>query len=156
MEFAVEARKLLGVSLEGSVGQEKAQRHKGTKQMSIRTYRDLLVWQKSMSLVTEVYKVTSVFPREEAYGLTSQVRRCAVSIPSNIAEGYGRYYFKENKQFCFYSRGSILETKTWLIKARNRKLINNDKFDNLIEKLEIIHKKLNAYMKFIGKNQASK
>ena len=57
------------------------------KSMQIKTYRDLLVWQKSMALVTEVYKLSKLFPGEEAYGLTSQMRRCAVSIPSNIAEG---------------------------------------------------------------------
>jgi four helix bundle protein len=56
----------------------------------MKTYRDLVVWQKSMSLVTQIYQITKTFPKEETYGLISQMRRCAVSIPSNIAEGYGR------------------------------------------------------------------
>jgi len=57
----------------------------------MKTYRDLIVWQKAMALVTEIYKVTKSFPRREDYGITSQIRRCAVSIPSNMAEGYGRH-----------------------------------------------------------------
>ncbi len=56
----------------------------------MKTYRDLQVWQKSMTLVTEIYKISKGFPKNEAYGLTSQMRRCAISIPSNMAEGYGR------------------------------------------------------------------
>ncbi len=56
----------------------------------MKTYRDLQVWQKSMTLVTEIYKISKGFPKDEAYGLTSQMRRCAISIPSNVAEGYGR------------------------------------------------------------------
>ena len=56
----------------------------------MKTYRDLQVWQKSMTLVTEIYKISKGFPKDEAYGLTSQMRRCAISIPSNMAEGYGR------------------------------------------------------------------
>ena len=56
----------------------------------MKTYRDLVVWQKSMALVTEVYEISKKFPKEELYGLTSQIRRCAISLPSNIAEGYGR------------------------------------------------------------------
>ena len=54
------------------------------------TFRDLLIWQKSMTIVTEIYQLTSLFPKEENFGLTSQIRRSAISIPSNIAEGYGR------------------------------------------------------------------
>ena len=56
----------------------------------MKTYRDLVVWQKSMGLVTEVYEISKKFPKDELYGLTSQIRRCAISLPSNIAEGYGR------------------------------------------------------------------
>ena len=56
----------------------------------MKTFRDLLVWQKSMNFVTDIYKVSKLFPKEEDFGLTSQIRRCAVSIPSNISEGYGR------------------------------------------------------------------
>ena len=79
-----------------------------------------------------------------------QFVRSSDSISSNIAEGYGRYFYKENRQFCFYSRGSLLETKGWLLKARQRKLIDDKLCDELLVELEIIHKKLNAYIKSIG------
>lgn len=80
-----------------------------------------------------------------------QVIRSSDSIAANIAEGYGRYFYKENRQFCFYSRGSILETKTWIKKARGRNLITDEQYNNLYSKLEQVHIKLNAFMKFIGK-----
>jgi four helix bundle protein len=66
------------------------------------------------------------------------------SIGANIAEGYGRQFFKENRQFCFYSRGSILETKTWIKKAKNRNLITGGEYEHLFSKLEIIHGSLTA------------
>jgi four helix bundle protein len=80
-----------------------------------------------------------------------QLARSADSISANIAEGFGRFHFKENKNFCYFSRGSIIETKSWLKKATTRKLISEEDAQNLLGKLEIIHIKLNAYIKFIGK-----
>ena len=84
-----------------------------------------------------------------------QIIKSSDSIAANIAEGYGRYFFKENRQFCFYSRGSILETKTWLKKAKRRNLITEEQYNNLFSKLEVVHIKLNAYMKFIGKKSGT-
>jgi four helix bundle protein len=81
-------------------------------------FRDLLVWQKSMELAIEVYKLTKYFPREEIYGLTSQIRRAAVSIPSNIAEGQGRLNKKEFQQFLGIARGSTYELQTQLELAK--------------------------------------
>src|SRR6516162_8780085 len=78
----------------------------------ISSYNDLVVWQKSVELVTEVYRATSTFPREETFGLTSQLRRSAVSIPSNIAEGQGRATKGEFVQFLANARGSLFELKT--------------------------------------------
>lgn len=80
-----------------------------------------------------------------------QLCRPADSIGANIAEGFGRYHFKENKNFCYFSRGSIIETKSWLKKSKTRKLIPEDTFSALMEKLELIHIKLNSYIKSIGK-----
>ncbi|WP_426672221.1 four helix bundle protein [Mucilaginibacter sp. McL0603] len=68
-----------------------------------------------------------------------------------MAEGFGRYHYKENKNFCYFSRGSLIETKSWLKKAKTRNLISADLFQDLFQKLETIHIKLNAYIKFIGK-----
>ena len=95
----------------------------------VRSYRDLELWQTSMELATLVYRLTQEFPREEVYGLTSQLRRAAVSIPSNIAEGQGRLNTGEFKQFLGVAKGSVCELQTQLEIARtlgfgNQKLID--------------------------------
>ena len=78
----------------------------------MKTYRDLFVWQKSMDLVKGIYSATKSFPREELYGLTGQIRRCAVSIPSNIAEGYGRNSTTDYVRFLRIAIGSLYELQT--------------------------------------------
>jgi four helix bundle protein len=85
-----------------------------------------------------------VFPKKTVGG---QFVEAADSIAANIVEGYGRYFYKDRKQFCYYSRGSLLETKTWATKAFDRKLISQQEFDSLIEKLKLLHFKLNIYIK---------
>ena len=82
-------------------------------------YKDLLVWQKAIALVTQVHVVTRTFPREELYGLTSQIRRAAVSVPSNIAEGQARLTPGAFRQFLGTARGSLAELDTQLIVAKN-------------------------------------
>ena len=84
-----------------------------------RSYKDLVAWQKSMDLVTNVYRVTGSFPKEQLFGLTSQLRRAAVSIPSNIAEGQGRLSEKEFRYFLGQARGSLMEVETQLQIAIN-------------------------------------
>lgn len=84
-----------------------------------RSYKDLVAWQKSMELVTEIDRVTSAFPKDELFGLTSQVRRAAVSIPSNIAEGQGRLSEKEFRYFLGQARGSLMEVETQIQIAEN-------------------------------------
>ena len=91
--------------------------------MAARTYRELVVWQRAMDLVVEVYRLTKEFPREELYGLTSQIRRAAVSVPSNIAEGQGRGIGNE---FCHHLRiaqGSLQETETQLLIAERLQFV---------------------------------
>ena len=85
-----------------------------------------------------------------------QIVKAADSISANIAEGYGRYFFKESKQFYFYSRGSILETKSWLSKCMRRKIIETGQCTSLIERSELILLKLNAFIKFLSKSQKKK
>ncbi len=87
-------------------------------------YRKLLIWQKSMLITTNIYNSTKQFPKEEIFGLTSQIRRCAVSIPSNIAEGYGRDSNKEYLRFLNISIGSLFEMQTQLEIAKNIKYLN--------------------------------
>lgn len=85
----------------------------------MRNHKDLIVWQKSMVLVRRLYEVTKAFPQEEMFGLVSQMRRAAVSIPSNIAEGYGRIYDKERVNFLSIALGSASELETQLIISRD-------------------------------------
>jgi len=85
----------------------------------VRSFRELQVWQKSMQLATAVYRLTQGFPREEVYGLSSQLRRSAVAIPSNIAEGHGRLNIAEYRQFLGIARGSNFEVQTQLEIARS-------------------------------------
>lgn len=93
------------------------------------SFRDLQVWQKSMVLTTAVYRLTGNFPREEAFGLTSQLRRSAVSIASNIAEGHGRMNAREFKHFLLIARGSNCELQTQLEVAANLKLADGEALD---------------------------
>jgi|SRR5271157_444356 len=88
----------------------------------LRSYRELIAWQKSVDLVTEIYSVTKGFPRDEIYGLTSQLRRSAVSVPTNIAEGQGRATKGEFIQFLCYARGSLFELETQIVIAEKIRL----------------------------------
>ncbi|WP_353777505.1 four helix bundle protein [Winogradskyella sp. 3972H.M.0a.05] len=90
----------------------------------MKSYRDLIVWQKSMLMVTLVYTLLKQFPDDEKFGLTSQIKRSSISIPSNIAEGYGRKYTKEYNRFLQVARGSLFELQTQLQIAVNLKFAN--------------------------------
>ncbi|MGH7900375.1 MAG: four helix bundle protein [Thermodesulfobacteriota bacterium] len=85
-----------------------------------------------------------------------QLIKAADSVAANLSEGFGRFYFKENKQFCYYRRGSLLETKTWLKKAHERGLINGENFKALNDDIEKLSIKLNNYIKSIGKQISMK
>src|SRR5690554_2743249 len=84
---------------------------------NIQTYKNLKIWQKGISLVKQVYKSCENFPKEEVFGLTSQIKRCSVSIPSNIAEGWGRNTTQSYVQFLRIARGSLMELETQIIIA---------------------------------------
>lgn len=96
-------------------------------------FRNLLIWQKSMILVTGIYQATKTFPKEELFGLTSQIRRCAVSIPSNIAEGVGRESNPELLRFLNIAIGSLFELQTQIEIAFNVGLFNENDFKNLYD-----------------------
>ncbi len=114
----------------------------------ISSYKDLIVWQKSYELLLSIYKLTKSFPKEELYGLTSQIRRCAVSIPSNIAEGYARQRKLEYIQFLQISFGSGAELETQLLIAKDLKYITNEEFTKTNDLLQEVMKMLNS---LIGK-----
>ncbi|HEY0030625.1 MAG TPA: four helix bundle protein [Bacteroidia bacterium] len=112
---------------------------------------DLEVYNLSNELADDIWNIATKWSFLAQDTIGKQIIRSSDSIAANISEGYGRFFYKENRQFCFYSRGSILETKTWIEKAKNRELITEEEYKNLFSKLELIHIKLNAYLKFIGK-----
>ena len=99
---------------------------------TIKSFRDLFIWQKSMNLVTVIYEVSSKFPSQEMYGLTSQIRRCAISIPSNIAEGYGRNSTGDYKRFLQIAVGSLFEFQTQIEIAFNLHYLSKEVFDDLL------------------------
>ena len=98
----------------------------------INSYKDLLVWQKGMELVKLVYLVTQFFPKEEKFGLTSQIRRSVISIPSNIAEGYGRDFKRNYSQFLKISRGFLAELETQIIIAFEIVYLIENDFESVI------------------------
>jgi four helix bundle protein len=114
---------------------------------TIKTFRDLIVWQKSMTLVTDVYRASSAFPTSEQYGLTSQLRRCAVSIPSNIAEGFGRDSTNDYLRFLSIANGSLYESQTQLEIARNLDFLHALQFDQLLEQSREIERMLSSLMR---------
>ena len=113
---------------------------------------DLEIYQLALEVGEHVWKMVDSWKPFPKATLGSQFVRSVDSIASNIAEGYGRYFYKDRKQFCYYSRGSLTETKTWSTKAFNRNLISRQEFDLLIEKLKILHFKLNTYIKKLKEN----
>jgi four helix bundle protein len=101
--------------------------------VKIKDYKDLKIWQKGIEISDKIYSVTESFPKTELYGLTSQMKRASVSIPSNIAEGFMRQHSKEYKQFLYISLGSCAELETQLILANKRNYITKNKLEELAE-----------------------
>ena len=110
-------------------------------------FKELKVWQLSRGLVKEIYEVTANFPSSEKYGLISQLRRCAVSIPTNIAEGSGRSTDKDFAQFLNISLGSAYELETLLILSLDVRLINEGQLDDLSLKISEIQKMTHGLIK---------
>lgn len=115
---------------------------------------ELILWQKSMQLSVQVCKyIVTSFPPEEKYALGMQLRRSIQSIPANVAEGYGRFYYQEGIRFCYIARGSLEESLTHLILAHEMKYISNETFSSLNKDLVEIRKMLNGYIGFLKKNK---
>ena len=110
----------------------------------VRCYRDLIAWQRSIELVSEIYLSTQSFPANERFGLTAQIRRAAVSVPSNIAEGQGRCTTGEFRQFLGHARGSLLEVETQIFIARNLRYLNQSQGKALFERISEIGRLLNG------------
>lgn len=115
------------------------------------THKDLIVWQKAMNFVLAIYKATKLFPNDEVFGLTSQMRRAAVSIPSNIAEGFGRLHLREREDFLSISLGSACELETQLILSKDLGYISLDEVEQLMIDIQSIIKMLTGLIKSLGK-----
>lgn len=111
-------------------------------------YKELEVWKESKELVNLIYKITESFPSTEQFGLTNQIRRSAVSIPSNIAEGIGRNHVKDTIQFLYVSRGSIYELETQIILAFELSFISNEDYNNTIEKIHLCMKLISGFINY--------
>lgn len=116
----------------------------------IKSYKDLIVWQKALDLVDNIYAVTKKFPKDELYGLTSQIRRAAVSVPSNIAEGYARQSRLELRNYLSIARGSLAEVETQLIIANRQGYLGSDDMNIIIEKHTEVSKMLMALFKKVA------
>ncbi|OIO52609.1 four helix bundle protein [Candidatus Peregrinibacteria bacterium CG08_land_8_20_14_0_20_41_10] len=113
----------------------------------ITSFTDLIVWQEGHRLVLMIYKITRSFPREEIFGLVSQMRRCTVSITSNIAEGFSRRSYKEKVNFYLIARGSITELQNQLLIARDVGLMTPTQFQESANQSVIVHKLLNGLIR---------
>jgi four helix bundle protein len=112
---------------------------------------EIRVYNLALDLAEKVREIVSKWNYFAKDTIGKQLIRAVDSVAANISEGYGRYYYKENKQFCYYSRGSLYETKTWLEKAHNRNLIEDETFSVFLKNIETIGIKLNNYINSIGK-----
>ena len=115
--------------------------------IKIRNFTDLNAWIEGHKLVLAIYKITGKFPKSELFGLVNQMRRCVVSITSNIAEGFGKYSYKEKAQFYYISSCSVSELQNQLIIARDIDYINTDEFKWLFDNTVVVHKLINGLIK---------
>lgn len=120
-----------------------------TKKKSIKDFTDLETWQEAHKLAVSIYKLTENFPREDDYGLKSQIRRSALSITSNIAEGFGRQSVADTARFYTMARGSLTELKNQLILARDIARINDFVFDQFGAQTTTVHKLLHGLMRSV-------
>ncbi|MEZ4504496.1 MAG: four helix bundle protein [Thermomicrobiales bacterium] len=114
------------------------------REESIRDFTELRVWQKGMQLTSDIYAATRTFPRDEQFGLTSQLRRCAVSVPSNIAEGHSRNQHGEFLRFLLMARGSLGEMKTQLWVANNEGMLDDSSTQQLVNAASELMKQVSA------------
>jgi four helix bundle protein len=119
--------------------------------MSLQSYRELEVWQLAMNLAEQCYRVTSAFPRQELFGMTSQIRRASASIPASSAEGQGRDHTREFLNFLSVARGSLMETETHLVLSRRVGLLTQEQLDPLLVLTDRISRMLTGLRKALEK-----
>jgi four helix bundle protein len=112
---------------------------------------NLEVYKLANEIADDIYKLLRFWDKFHSNTMGYQLIRSVDSIAANISEGYGRHFYKENRQFCYYARGSLFETKTWLSKSFERNLISEEEYEEISEKLEKLLAKLNSYISYISK-----
>ncbi|WP_298556036.1 four helix bundle protein [uncultured Algibacter sp.] len=117
----------------------------------MKSYIELDVWIEARKLVSQVYVITNDFPKEEVYGITNQIRRCSVSVPSNIAEGCGRQTPKDIIRFLYISRGSLYELETQLYLSNDLEFISEENLNNILSQIETCKKLLNGFINYYKK-----
>ncbi len=115
---------------------------------------ELRVYQLSMTLAEEVWEIVIKWDHFAKDVVGKQLIKAVDSVAANLSEGFGRFFYKEERQFCYYSRGSLYETKTWLTKASNRKLVKDEDFEKFMKDINDIGVKLNNYINSIGKKNS--
>lgn len=115
--------------------------------MKFTFFTEMPVWQKAHQLVLDVYKLTASFPRDEVYGLTSQIRRASLSVSGNIAEAFGRFHYLDKNKFYLNARGSLEETKNYLIISQDLGYLNGEDSCMLMDNIERINEELNIMIK---------
>ena len=113
----------------------------------IKSFTDLKTWQEGHKLVIMIYKITKDFPKEEIFGLVSQMQRAVVSITSNIAEGFGRQTYKEKVQFYYIAQGSLIELKNQILIAKDISYLNEKDFNKLVDQINLTHQLLQGLIK---------
>lgn len=117
------------------------------EKQTVTSYKDLVVWQKGIELVNEIYVVTRKFPKEEMFGLTNQLRRAVISIPANIAEGWGRSSTKNYVQFIKISLGSLFELETLIIISKDQNYLEEEIMNKISVEIKEIGKMLNKLIR---------
>lgn len=117
------------------------------KENKIKLFTDLNAWKEGHSLVLMIYKITKKFPKEEIFGLVSQMQRCAVSITSNIAEGFSRYSYSEKAHFYSIAQGSVTELQNQLLISKDIKYLDEKLFNEIMEQSNTVHKIVNGLIK---------
>lgn len=116
----------------------------------IKSFTDLRAWKEAHQLVLMVYKVTGSFPKEELFGLTNQIRRCVISVSSNIAEGFARHSNLEKKQFYYLALGSLTELQNQLLIARDVSYLTNEYFGDIAQQTIAVSKLINSLIKYLN------
>ncbi len=118
--------------------------------MPVKNFYDLIAWQKARELTKDIYEITKKFPKEELYGITSQSRRAIISVCSNIAEGFGRFFYKDKVRFYYQTRGSIQEVQSLLMNAYDLVYISKEIYIDLFNKSMSVLKLINGLIASVG------